>query len=427
MKTKSLLHFFLLDWIQLPLLFFLCLWGLLQLQHQEIHETLEGLKATYSKEQLSIIQQQMSTLFQKEIQLAILLSLFLVALLAFRSNWRSKKLASCLAFLKKFSGDSVSATSPWEEYLERNAFHSFVEKTQEAQKRYTLLQEEQRQILYRMGSQAEELSKMAFQVSTQLGEYSSGVTHYSTLIQQACALSKDMTIKSVEISNHAQSVKGVVELASGACEEGTKSVLRAMDGMTDLKQQVEDIATQMKGLGQNSGRIGSIIKIIEDISEQTNILSLNAAIEAVGAGESGKRFSVVASEVRRLAEKTVEATKQIKTIIKEMQASTNNTIMVTEAGLESVTSSYNLVHMLGISLNDINEIVNRTNSETQGMAHYTKQQTTASDQMSQAVFKVNEVYEQFAKNMKNLGHLTEEFHKYALHLTNSLESSYAKQ
>ncbi|MEK7483645.1 MAG: methyl-accepting chemotaxis protein [Planctomycetota bacterium] len=426
MKVKSLLHFFLLDWIQLPFWFFLCLWIFFYFQYKEIDATLETLKTTYSNEQLSILQQQMTTLLKKEVQWGILISFFLAVILAIRSNWRSKRLASCLTFLKNFTGETSLPSSTWEDYLERNAFHSFVEKTQEAQKRYLLIQEEQQQTLRRMGIQAEELSKMAFQVSSQLSDYSSGVIHYSTLIQQACALSKDMTLKSVEISNHAQSVKGVVELASGACEEGTKSVLRAMDGMTDLKQQVEDIATQMKGLGQNSGRIGSIIKIIEDISEQTNILSLNAAIEAVGAGESGKRFSVVASEVRRLAEKTVEATKQIKTIIKEMQASTNNTIMVTEAGLESVTSSYNLVHMLGISLNDINEIVNRTNSETQGMAHFTKQQTTASDQMAQAVFKVNEVYEQFAKNMKNLGHLTEEFHKYALHLTNSLESSYAK-
>lgn len=421
-----------LDWIQLSfiaLLFCFTLLGYLYTLNQNILDSIPP--APLSSEQVSQLWKEQQTQHFQKITIFLILAFFLfVGIALLRSFWLAKQLKPGRDFFVGFFEEEEShllEKSRFDQYLETHSFLAWNQLAQEAQKRFLLHQEEYFNFLKTLGGQAEELSKVAFQVSNHFNEQSAGTLQQSNFIQQTYTITKDIVMKTFEIANHAQSVKGVVELASGACEEGTKSVLRAMDGMTELKQQVEDIAAQMKGLGQNSGKIGSIIKIIEDISEQTNILSLNAAIEAVGAGESGKRFSVVASEVRRLAEKTVEATKQIKTIIKEMQASTNNTIMVTEAGLESVASSYNLVHLLGISLNDINEIVNRTNSEAQGIAHSTKQQTTASEQMSQSVGRVGEVYHQFAENMKKLSHMTADFHKTALHFTSALESFHAKR
>jgi methyl-accepting chemotaxis protein len=232
-------------------------------------------------------------------------------------------------FFERFYGNR--AFKEYASYLRQGAFLYLLRLSRESEKNYILSQEKFQNTLRHLGGESEKLSQSAFRMFNQTNEQSEKTQEQVESMQQAFALSQEIAVGSNKIANLAHSVKNVVDLASGACEEGTKSVLHAMDGMTDLKKQVEDIAHQMKGLGQSSGKIGNIIKIIEDISEQTNILSLNAAIEAVGAGESGKRFSVVASEVRRLAEKTVEATKQIKTIIKEMQVSTNNTIMVTEA------------------------------------------------------------------------------------------------
>src|SRR5512144_839402 len=99
----------------------------------------------------------------------------------------------------------------------------------------------------------------------------------------------------------------------------------------------------MLKLGEHSQKIGGIVDIIDEISDQTNLLALNAAIEAAGAGEAGRRFAVVAQEVKRLAERTVLATRQIRGLIEEIQAATNTTIMVTEDGTKAVDRAASLV------------------------------------------------------------------------------------
>ena len=143
---------------------------------------------------------------------------------------------------------------------------------------------------------------------------------------------------------------GLAEQASLASGNGMQAVDDAIGGMGQLKEQVQSIAEAMLDLGENSQKIGGIVDIIDEISDQTNLLALNAAIEAAGAGEAGKRFSIVANEVKRLAERTVDATGQIKALIEEIQKATNSTIMLTEEGTKGVDSASNLVARISEAL-----------------------------------------------------------------------------
>src|SRR6185369_15778064 len=180
-------------------------------------------------------------------------------------------------------------------------------------------------------------------------QQSSGSSEQAAAVQEVTTTSEEIAITAMQITTNAQSVEKMAESTSQSCHVGTGEVTNAINGMSILKQQVQGIAASMLKLGDNSQKIGGIVEIIDEISDQTNLLALNAAIEAAGAGEAGKRFAIVAQEVRRLAERTVEATRQIKGLIEEIQKATNSTIMVTEEGTKAVDSASHLVDKVQLS------------------------------------------------------------------------------
>jgi len=144
-------------------------------------------------------------------------------------------------------------------------------------------------------------------------------------------------------------------------------------------------------LGKKSKKIGGIVDIIDEISEQTHLLALNAAIEAAGAGENGKRFSVVAGEIRRLAERTVEATAQIKGLIDEIQESTNETVLATEKGTAIVMEGADRVDEIGESLEGILSLVRQTKESSKEITVATQQQARAGEQMVLTITDINDV------------------------------------
>ena len=182
--------------------------------------------------------------------------------------------------------------------------------------------------------------------------------------------------------------------------KGTGEVSNAINGMSVLRAQVQSIAESMLKLGDNSQKIGGIVEIIDEISDQTNLLALNAAIEAAGAGEAGKRFAIVAQEVRRLAERTVEATRQIKGLIEEIQKATNTTIMVTEDGTKAVDSASQLVDKVQLSFDSIIGLVEETARSAKEITLSTQQQTFACEQMVETMTEVRDVAQQVAGSAK---------------------------
>src|SRR2546422_228947 len=118
--------------------------------------------------------------------------------------------------------------------------------------------------------------------------------------------------------------------SSGSARAGGQTVQAAQESVGSIRRQVDLIVTHMLDLGKKSQQIGGILEIINELAEQTNILAINATIEAAGAGEAGKRFAVVADEIRKLADRVGGSTKEIRTLIEEIRAAVNSTVMATE-------------------------------------------------------------------------------------------------
>ncbi|MFA5515644.1 MAG: methyl-accepting chemotaxis protein [Desulfuromonadales bacterium] len=227
-------------------------------------------------------------------------------------------------------------------------------------------------------------------------EQSSGATQQATAVQEATTTSEEIAVTAKQVAENALMVEGMAEQASVAGTRGVQAMEEAMGGMVRLKEQVMSVAEAMLELGENSQKIGGIIDIIDEISDQTNLLALNAAIEAAGAGEAGKRFSIVANEVKRLAERTADATGQIKSLIGEIQKATNSTIMRTEEGTKGVDAASTMVANIAEALNNIMRSVNETTGAAREIKLSTQQQTTASEQMAETIAEVRDVATQVA-------------------------------
>ena len=242
----------------------------------------------------------------------------------------------------------------------------------------------------------QQLSTSANELMAISAQQSSGSTEQAAAVQQATTTSEEIAATARQVSENAGRVEALADNAAVSSSDGQSAVSNAVAGMSQLKEQVQSIAEAMLELGDNSQKIGGIIDIIDEISDQTNLLSLNAAIEAAGAGEAGKRFSVVANEVRRLADRTADATNQVKVLIVQIQQATNSTIMLTEEGSKGVDAASSLVANISEALEKITGAVAETTSAASEIKLMTQQQTTASEQMTETIVEVRDVAVQVA-------------------------------
>jgi len=227
-------------------------------------------------------------------------------------------------------------------------------------------------------------------------QQSTSATEQAASVQELTATAAQVAITAKEIMENAGLVESCADEANSTCLSGSEDVGAAIAGMEILKLQVQEIAKSMLRLGEDSQRIGGIIEIIDEISDQTNLLALNAAIESAGAGEHGKRFAVVAKEVRRLAERTVTATRQIRELINEIRQATNSTIMLTEEGSKGVDNAGRLVDKVDRSFSTLMQVVDKTAQAAKEITLSTKQQTFACQQIAETMNEVQDVAHQVA-------------------------------
>jgi methyl-accepting chemotaxis protein len=256
----------------------------------------------------------------------------------------------------------------------------------------------------------QQLSGSASGIMAIAAQQASGSTEQATAVQQATSTSEEIAVTARQVAENSERVETMARTAGVASSSGKEAVGDAMSGMLSLREQVQSIAEAMLELGEDSQKIGGIVDIIDEISDQTNLLSLNAAIEAAGAGEAGKRFSVVANEVKRLAERTVDATGQINALIGQIQKATNATIMLTEEGTKGVDAASELVARVSTELDNITSSIGETQAAAGEIKLSTQQQTTASEQMVETIAEVRDVAMQVAESAQettqSIGDLT---------------------
>ncbi|MEW6118731.1 MAG: methyl-accepting chemotaxis protein [Pseudomonadota bacterium] len=159
-----------------------------------------------------------------------------------------------------------------------------------------------------------------------------------------------------QVSGNAAESARVAEQSLAAAEKGQQAVSNAISSMNTLREQIQETSKRIKRLGESSQEIGEIVELISDITEQTNVLALNAAIQAASAGEAGRGFSVVAEEVQRLAERSADATKQIAAIVKTIQSDTQDTVAAMEVSTQGVVEGAKLSDAAGQTLAEIGDV-----------------------------------------------------------------------
>ena len=234
---------------------------------------------------------------------------------------------------------------------------AFNNMTQVIVKNLTAEIDKSKRMLASVKEAIQQLSSSANEIMAISTQQSSGAAQQASAVQEATTASEEIAATARQVAENAQQVEAQAEQARRASQSGVAAVENAFTGMGRLKGQVGSIAEAMLGMGENSQKIGGIVEIIDEISDQTNLLALNAAIEAAGAGEAGKRFAIVANEVKRLAERTVHATGQIKGLVDQIQKETNTTIMLTEEGTKGVDAANLLVGRISEELTNITELV----------------------------------------------------------------------
>ena len=185
------------------------------------------------------------------------------------------------------------------------------------------------------------------------------------------------------MSSTAEEGARVAQRSLAAADKGRLAVQNSISGMNDIREQIQETSKRIKRLGESSQEIGEIVELISDITEQTNVLALNAAIQAASAGEAGRGFSVVAEEVQRLAERSGEATKQIGAIVKTIQADTQDAVAAMEKSTQGVVEGAKLSDAAGQALAEIDQVTNNLARLIQTISQATQAQANATTRVAQ--------------------------------------------
>ena len=186
----------------------------------------------------------------------------------------------------------------------------------------------------------------------------SAAEQQSTQIIETTDAVSNMTRSILQVSSNAGEASEVAQRSLLAATQGSHAVQNTISGMNEIRSQIQETSKRIKRLGESSQEISEIVELISDITEQTNILALNAAIQAASAGEAGRGFTVVAEEVQRLAERSSEATKQISVIVKTIQTDTNSAVVAMEKSTEGVVEGARLSDAAGQALTEIETVSN---------------------------------------------------------------------
>ena len=237
-------------------------------------------------------------------------------------------------------------------------------------------------------------------ITTLIQGQAASAAQQATSVAEVTATMEELSRTSRQIAQNAESVKDAASKSVEVAQAGTTLGREGVEAMEQIKDRVGDIARKTVFLGEKSQEIGKVMEIIKEIASEIHLLALNAAIESAAAGEHGRRFAVVASEVRRLAEKTRESTETIRGIITEIQSATNSSVDATEKGTREVDRWRETIRLSSDAFSEIIETIERTSEASTQISLATHQQTSANEQVVHAMRQIEEMVRATASQMK---------------------------
>lgn len=223
-------------------------------------------------------------------------------------------------------------------------------------------------------------------------------------INGASAAINEMAISIDEVSSNATESASVAERAVDIANNGSQVVHDTITGMDGIRGQIQETAKRIKRLGESSQEIGDIVSLINDIADQTNILSLNAAIQASMAGDAGRGFAVVADEVQRLAERSSAATKQIAALVKTIQTDTNEAVISMEQTTAEVVNGAKRAQDAGVALEEIEGVSTSLAELIQNISNAARQQSQSAGQVSNTMKVIQEITAQTVDSTDKTAH-----------------------
>jgi methyl-accepting chemotaxis protein len=241
---------------------------------------------------------------------------------------------------------------------------------------------------------AQETGSSMQTLSLAIDQIAQGAADQARQIQVASLTSTRMAEGIQDVASKANRMATATEHTRSAAQQGGKAVQATVDGMREIKSVVSQAAAKVHDLGKLGERIGAVVETIDDIAEQTNLLALNAAIEAARAGEQGKGFAVVADEVRKLAERSSRETRQIAELIHGVQEGTQEAVIAMERGSGRVDEGEHMADQAGRALGDILHAVDATISEVSGIASAAHEMAGAAREVTEAMQSISAIVEE---------------------------------
>jgi len=239
--------------------------------------------------------------------------------------------------------------------------------------------------------------------------------HQAQEIAGASAAINEMAVSIDQVSANASESTAVAERSVAIANKGNEVVHNTITGMDNIREQIQDTSKRIKRLGESSQEIGDIVSLINDIADQTNILALNAAIQASMAGDAGRGFAVVADEVQRLAERSSAATKQIEALVKTIQTDTNEAVISMEQTTSEVVRGARLAQDAGVALEEIEKVSKTLAALIQNISNAARQQASSAGHISNTMNVIQEITSQTsagttvtAKSIGNLAKMASE-------------------
>jgi len=256
----------------------------------------------------------------------------------------------------------------------------------------------------------------ANQISSSAEEMAAGAQEQSAQASEVASAVEEMTKTIFETTKNTSSATEASKSAGKFAKEGGKVVEETIKGMNRIAEVVHQSAGTVENLGKSSDQIGEIVQVIEDIADQTNLLALNAAIEAARAGEQGRGFAVVADEVRKLAERTTKDTKEIAMMIKQIQKDTSGAVESMELGTEEVSKGKLLAQKAGESLREIINGADHVVDIISQVAAASEEQSSAAEQIGKNIESINSVTQESASGIQQIAHASEDLNRLTLNL-----------
>lgn len=252
-------------------------------------------------------------------------------------------------------------------------------------------------IVSKISNSSGQLLQVSRQLQDSAKQIAVGARQVAEQTNTVALASEEMSATSNNIAHNCISAAENSNRASSTARNGAQVVRQTADGMERIATQVKDAARTVENLGSRSEQIGQIIGTIEDIADQTNLLALNAAIEAARAGEQGRGFAVVADEVRALAERTTRATREIGEMIQTIQRETGGAIVAMESGVQQVEKGTNEAAQSGQALVEILDQINAVTTQVNQIATAAEEQTATTGEILSNMHNITEVIQQTSK------------------------------